>query len=181
MAGFCRSIFLSLLLLCLGVTPGSCQDFLVAKVLTVHVEKMEIEVTPVDRTAALLPEKAVETLRVQVAAKNSLPQKEGRVSFPGCVVAGDTIRLWGAYVREGENRFMVTDIRGCRGGGCFDPTGVRSRLQRGRRDPGHRHEAENFEWESDVDGVGNGRGSGGGRGGANGGNGGGSGGSGGGR
>ncbi len=153
MTGFCRSFMVSiLLLLCFGVRPGACQDFLVAKVLDVHVEQMEIEVSPVGRMTESLAAKPGEILLVQVADKNNLPQKEGRVSFPGCVVIGDTIRLWGAYARGRADRFMVTDIRGCRGGGCLDPTGVRSRLRRGRRNSQHS--------ESDVDGGGfaNGRG-----------------------
>lgn len=125
-------------------------------------------------------------LRVRIAEKNHLPQSDGQVVFPGWVSPGATIRLWGNRGETEELLFLVTNIRGCKSGGCSDPTGVRSRLRKMR-------ERTNKSPEADGSGPkgsgpnnhggghgngGNGGSSGGGHG--NGGNGGGSGGSGGG-
>ena len=53
--------------------------------------------------------------------------------IPNCVVPGNTIRIWGEYVGNGEGLSFRADS--IRGGGTnsrrHDPTGVRSRLGRG--------------------------------------------------
>ncbi|WP_456386434.1 hypothetical protein [Desulfolithobacter sp.] len=51
-------------------------------------------------------------------------------ALPGCVTPGETIRIWGAFTADGT-RFEASDIRGMRGRFRNDPTGVRSRLERG--------------------------------------------------
>ncbi|WP_457574040.1 hypothetical protein [Desulfolithobacter sp.] len=51
-------------------------------------------------------------------------------ALPGCVTPGETIRAWGTFTGKGT-RFEASDIRGTRGRFSNDPTGVRSRLERG--------------------------------------------------
>jgi hypothetical protein len=53
--------------------------------------------------------------------------------IPDCVVPGNTIRIWGEYIGDEDNKsFRAASIRG---GGVnsrrYDPTGVRSRMGRG--------------------------------------------------
>lgn len=119
--GFMRHLFLYICLavLCLS-TPAYCQDFIVARVVSVSHDQLELIVVPAAHESS-------ET-RVQIAEDNSLPQYEGKPVFPDCVAEGTDIRLWGEAVEK--NRFLAKDIKGCRHGGCLDPTGVRSRLKR---------------------------------------------------
>ncbi len=51
-------------------------------------------------------------------------------TLPGCVTPGETIRIWGTFTGNGT-RFEASDVRGMRGRFRNDPTGVRSRLERG--------------------------------------------------
>lgn len=53
--------------------------------------------------------------------------------FPRCVQVGGIIRLWGQNMVAEKGLFTATEIRGCWGGGCGDPTGVRLRLLEGHR------------------------------------------------
>lgn len=55
--------------------------------------------------------------------------------IPDCVVPGNTIRIWGEYVGDGDGlSFRVDSIRGqSTNNRRHDPTGVRSRLGRGRQ------------------------------------------------
>ncbi len=171
----CCSV-LFFLCLFLGVAPGFCQDILVGKILTIDSEKMEFEVVPLSPSDN-------DTILVRIAEAHNLPMDNTGVSFPGCVVVGESVRLWGTQSVDDAHLFLTTDIRGCRGGGCSDPTGVRSRLLRARKGNKHRRSSADSEWQdSDVDGVdgaaqgGNGRGGNGGGGGSGGGGGGGGGG-----
>lgn len=120
--------------LLLGLTPAFCQDFFVVKVLAVDSEKMTIEVLPLSagKTGDTGSESG-QAFIVRIAEENSLVRNGRDVGFPGCVRVGENIRLWGWISQNVENLFLATDIRGCRGGGCFDPTGVRSRLLQGRK------------------------------------------------
>ncbi|MBW1751315.1 MAG: hypothetical protein JRJ37_11600 [Deltaproteobacteria bacterium] len=103
------------------------------KVLAMDPNKMEIEIAP------LLAEEPSETgvdnttILVRIAEENNLPGDGRTVFFPRSVVIGERIRLWGSMVQNGDSVFVATDIRGCRGRGCSDPTGVRSRLLQSRK------------------------------------------------
>ena len=134
--------FIIIVFLFLFFEPGLafCQDFLMGKVLAVDPNKMEIEIAP------LPAEKQSETgvdntiILVRIAEENNLPRDGRTVFFPRSVVVGERIRLWGSMVQNGNSVFVATDIRGCRGRGCSDPTGVRSRLLQSRKNsPRRRH------------------------------------------
>lgn len=109
-----------LLLFLLFSTPAHCQDFIVARVLAVSHNTLELIVASEEELA--------QEIRVVVAKDNGLPQADGRTVFPECVVKGADIRLWGETVTQ--NLFVAQDVKGCRHGGCVDPTGVRSRLKK---------------------------------------------------
>lgn len=111
-----------LLLLLFWASPALCQDFIMAKVLSVDSEKMELVVVS--------PANPDKQITVRLTGKNNLPLNGRRTVFPSCVAPGETIRLWGSSVQTDVSLFFATDIRGCKSGGCSDPTGVRSRLQK---------------------------------------------------
>ena len=67
---------------------------------------------------------------VQISAVNDLPNRNGKVFLPKCAIPEAIIRLWGNREQTGKTLFIATDIRGCRNGGCTDPTGIRSRLRK---------------------------------------------------
>ncbi len=120
----------ALLIFLFAAESGYCQQFIKARVADVDTSSMEL-------TVMLLSDPTVEqqksepgTVTVRLADKNNLPVEKGITRFPGCVVKGDIIRLWGKEEPDNSSLFWVTDIRGCRHGGCSDPTGVRSRLTR---------------------------------------------------
>jgi uncharacterized membrane protein YgcG len=118
----------------LGLTPAFCQDFFVAKVLAVDSEKMTMEVLQlVAGKAGDTSSESGQVFSVHIAEQNSLARNGKTVGLPGCVRVGENIRLWGRKSQNAENIFLATDIRGCRNGGCSDPTGVRSRLLQGRK------------------------------------------------
>jgi len=172
---YCSVLFF--LCLFLGVAPGFCQDILIGKILRIDSDKMEFEVVPLSPSPSSLFPSDNDTILVRIAKIHNLAKDDTGVSFPGCVVVGESVRLWGTQSVNDDHLFLTTDIRGCRGGGCSDPTGVRSRLLRAR----HRRSIADSEWQdSDVDGVngaaqgGNGRGGNGGGSGGSGGGGGGS-------
>ena len=127
------SLCLGLVLFFLGSFPAHGQDFLKAKVLAVDLEKMELEVLVPASGMQPATDSQDNKFLVQIAAENDLPRINGNVVFPGCVVSGRTIRLWGEIVPDRSNVFLATDIRGWREGKCSDPTGVRFRLFRFRR------------------------------------------------
>ncbi len=115
-----------LLSLLFWATPALCQDFIVAKVLAVDAEKMELTVvSPAGPDSQII---------VRIADESNLSLHDQGTVFPACVAPGETIRLWGSREQEETPHFFATDIRGCKSGGCSDPTGVRSRLRKIRED-----------------------------------------------
>lgn len=116
-----------------GAGSAFCQDFFMGKVLAVNLEKMEIEIVPLSTEKLSKTGSDNEAILVRIAEENNLPGEGETVVFPRCVVVGDSIRLWGNRAKNGDHIFFATDIRGCRGGGCSDPTGVRSRLLQSRK------------------------------------------------
>jgi hypothetical protein len=134
-----------------GPRLAFCQDFLMGKVLAVHPNKMEIEIAPLP--AEKLSETGADniTILVRIAEENNLPGNGRTVFFPRSVVVGERIRLWGSMVQNGDPVFVATDIRGCRGRGCFDPTGVRYRLLQIRKHKQrHRHIDDTNRQDSDI-------------------------------
>lgn len=123
-----------------GAGSAYCQDFFMGKVLAVDLERMEIEIVPLSIGKQSHKGSDNKAFFVRIAEENNLPEEGETIVFPRCVVVGDTIRLWGNRVQNEEHIFYATDIRGCRGGGCSDPTGVRSRLLQSRKnDQRRRH------------------------------------------
>lgn len=97
-----------------------------ARVLTINPEKLELTVaTTADPDSRIV---------VQVAAVNDLPNSGGQIFFPDCATPDAMIRLWGSRAQTADSPFIATDIRGCGNGGCSDPTGIRSRLRKIRRE-----------------------------------------------
>lgn len=163
-----------------GTGPVFSQDFFIGKVLSVDSEQMEITLAPKQTGNVFGTGTERENILVRIAEVNNLTRDGRTVVFPGCVVAGRTIRLWGRKMENEKNVFLATDIRGCMGGGCGDPTGVRSRLlQRGekrRYSQPDSYSGEQGAGSHDFDGSshgGSGHGGGGGNGGGGGGGGGG--------
>lgn len=125
-----------------GAGSGYCQDFLMGKVLAVDLEKMEFEIVPLSTGKRSPKDADNKSILVRIAEENNLPGEGEDVVFPRCVVVGDSIRLWGNRVQNGDHIFFATDIRGCRGGGCSDPTGVRSRLLQSRKNSQQRRQSD---------------------------------------
>ncbi len=156
--------FTVFILLLSAASPAFSQEFFVARVLEVSSENLELVVISTKDTDS--------KVTVRIAGQNDLPRHEGQTFFPDCVAPGETIRLWGSNETTDDPYFLATDIRGCRKGGCSDPTGVRSRLRNIRK-----HEDRNSEGDGEQTGFGmqgmGGHGGAGGNGGGNGGGGGG--------
>ena len=110
--------------------PAYCQDFFVGKVVAVDVQKMEIEVEPQSSLQLFKEVEGRHTVTVRLSKSNSIKTNDRSSPFPECVVPGKKIRLWGEKEKSSFRVFVVTDIRGCGGGGCQDSTGVRSRLRK---------------------------------------------------
>lgn len=118
-----------ILLLLLGSSPAFCQEFLMARVLTIDPEALELTVvTPADPDSQIT---------VRIAEKNVLPQSDQGIFFPRCVAQGSTIRIWGTREELETPLFVASEIRGCGGSGCSDPTGVRLRLRKDRKHKKH--------------------------------------------
>ncbi len=118
-------IFSIVLFLLLTAPAVFAQEFMVARVLEVNQQSLELTVIPTTESK--------NKITVRVAGNNALPRNDKQYFFPGCVVQGAIIRLWGSTAKEDSQYFLATDIRGCRKGGCSDPTGVRSRLRKIRK------------------------------------------------
>ena len=103
-----------------AVTQGYCQDFFMGKVLSFNTMEQEIEVAP----------QKSNNKKLESGFKGENVLVQSKIALPACVSTGANIRLWGEVLQGEINTFIATDIRGCRGGGCSDPTGVRSRLSR---------------------------------------------------
>ena len=126
---FCLCV-LSIVFTC--VIPAYCQDFFVGKVVAVDVQKMEIEVEPQSPLQLFKEAESRRTVTVRLSKRNTIKTNDRSSPFPECVVPGKKIRLWGEKEKSSNRVFTATDIRGCGGGGCQDPTGVRSRLRKMR-------------------------------------------------
>ncbi len=100
------------------------------KVVAVDVQKMEIEVEPQSSLQLFKEADGRNTVTVRLSKRNTFKTNDRGSPFPGCVVPGKRIRLWGEKEESSRRVFVVTDIRGCGGGGCQDSTGVRSRLRK---------------------------------------------------
>ncbi len=111
--------------LLLWPSSAICQEFLMATVEGVSHEQLELEVTPAGNPDKLLI--------VRIAEDNNLPHTNQQTIFPRCVTKGETVRIWGTYIAATTPFFLASDIRGCKHGGCSDPTGVRSRLHKMRK------------------------------------------------
>ena len=163
--------FLSIILFFVtGITSAFCQDFLVVKVKEMDTDNLQLTVKSTANPDT--------EYTVRIAVENDLPRQSGKTVFPECVANGETIRLWGVAEDSDNPLFIATDIRGCRHGGCFDPTGVRSRLRKVREHEQSDHETDDwdFDFGYGMGEHGNKGGRGGGNGGGNGGGGGGGGG-----
>ena len=161
-----------LLILLLWVNSAFCQDFLVARILTVNYESLELTVvTEADPDTPIA---------VQFAPENELPRDGEQAFLPKCATPGETVRLWGNRNQSADPLFIATDIRGCRYGRCSDPTGIRSRLRKIRRhqytieseggkesfdSPGYGNQSSRGNGDGNSGGGGNGGGNGGGGGG----------------
>lgn len=113
-----------ILFLLFWTQTASCQEFLVARVLTVDPETLQLTVESATDPG--------NTMVVQVAAVNDLPSSGGQIFLPECATPDAMIRLWGSRAQTEDSPFVATDIRGCGNGGCSDPTGIRSRLRKNR-------------------------------------------------
>ncbi|WP_457576796.1 hypothetical protein [Desulfomarina sp.] len=117
----------------LWTRTGVCQDFFSGKVLWVDRDRRELTVEVRHGTKLFGDLAGKKPVLVRIAENNNLPVNESGILLPPCVSLGNTVRLWGVKVAGEPPFFVATDIRGCRGGACDDPTGVRSRLQKHRR------------------------------------------------
>ncbi len=110
----------------LSAVPAFAADVLLGTIRSVDREKGEmlVDVLDYDGDAEELPE----SVTIRVAPEH----------LAGPIPAGEVVRIWGNFVRGSSHMFDAATIRGrsfhLRG---RDPTGVRSRLGRGRgRMPG---------------------------------------------
>ncbi len=110
------------------VGPVSAQDFIAGTVVSADIKKMEIEIIPLVNAPTNDDEKEKKNITARLSDENLVVNRLGKRVFPGCVYPGGIIRLWG-HMDQGV--FLATDIRGWRGRGRSDPTGVRRRLLRG--------------------------------------------------
>lgn len=117
-----------------GAGSVCAQDFLIGKVLSINEGTMEITLAPFSSKGTSDAVSGEDTVLVRIAEVNTLQDSAKTAGFPGCVVVGETIRLWGKEADALGKTFLATDIRGCRGNGCSsDPTGVRARLLQSRK------------------------------------------------
>ncbi len=130
-----------------GVTQGYCQDFFMGKVLSFNTIEKEIEVAP----------QSSNNTKLEPALKGEKVLVHSKIALPACVTTGADIRLWGEVLQGETNTFIATDIRGCRGGGCSDPTGVRSRLsRRGKHARSSWNDSDSTDKSMESNGRGNG-------------------------
>ncbi len=127
-----KKLFILIFLITFFPARGSA-EYLYGEVAEVNRERQEfvlVSVTPGRGEG----EATLNETRVTVKAMGSiLPQsEEGKALLPGCVQVGEMVRVWGESMTA-EADFLASDVRGCRGKGCSDPTGVRSRLHGDKR------------------------------------------------
>lgn len=131
-----RSYFFSFIIICCLIFshPVFAQEFLCGQVLKVNEKKEEFVMHlnfPRKNVEGVFQGK--ESIQVRPAMKNILPNRAGETILPGCVTAGNHVRVWGHWEKPGQNMLLAHDIRGCVGGGCSDPTGILSRLKKASR------------------------------------------------
>ncbi len=128
---------LILLLVCIfsGGETLYGEDFLLGRVVEVDYEQLKIDVSPQRTGPELEKVEFAGHITVQLSPENVSLHRNGNV-IPQCVYPGSLIRVWGSWDAKGSDEFLATDIRGCRGGGCSDPSGVRMRLMQKRSDHG---------------------------------------------
>jgi len=129
---FAMAMVMCVVLACSSTENVYGQDFLVGKVVAVDAEQLELTVMPQYGLEGSGSVDKRETIQVRIAKENNLPVVNRRTVLPGCVETGEIIRMWGQKYARSEAVFLATDIRGCRGGGCSDATGVRFRLLKKR-------------------------------------------------
>ncbi len=126
-----RIMVLLVVLICSSTGSAYGQDFLVGTVLAVDTEQLELMLMVQNGSEGSAADKG-KSILIRIATENNLPSLNRRTVLPGCVETGEMIRVWGQKLDQAEAVFLATDIRGCRGGGCSDATGVRSRLLKKR-------------------------------------------------
>jgi uncharacterized membrane protein YgcG len=132
-------LVMALLPVVFGVRCAFSQDFFIGEVLGMDTKRGEISLAPLATNDVSTGSGHEEVVRIEVSQEFLLRRRGKSRFFPGCVEVGKTIRLWGQDLRASRGVFVVTEIRGCRGGGCSDPTGVRLRLLEGRRGMSKEH------------------------------------------
>ena len=128
-----KLVFFCLLILHLffyEVTPVNCQEYFVGTVVAMDAQKMEIEVEPQYPLQIFGAAQNRGNVIVRLEGLKNVQVRGRGGPFPDCVFPGNSIRLWGVRETSSERIFVVTDIRGCGGGGCQDSTGVRSRIRK---------------------------------------------------
>ncbi len=128
---------LILLLVCIfsGVGTLYGEEFLLGRVVEVDYEKLKIDVSPQRTGQEQEKLELAGYITVHLAPENAVLHRNGSV-VPQCVYPGSLIRVWGSWEEQGGKDFLASDIRGCRGGGCSDPSGVRMRLMQRRNEHG---------------------------------------------
>ncbi|OQX20361.1 MAG: hypothetical protein BWK80_35815 [Desulfobacteraceae bacterium IS3] len=117
-------IFILIIFFNIAVKPAGAADVLLGTVASVDRESGEIVLKLEE-----LPDKTTSPAEAQKITVKISPDR-----MPEYIVIGKTLRVWGEYINGGSLIFQAENIRGC----CFgrgmnaDPTGVRSRLGRGR-------------------------------------------------
>ncbi len=124
-AGQMRTYFIFIMIFFnIAVKPVGAADMLLGTVASVDRETGEI-VLQLDE----LPDKTA-----YPAQSKTITVKISPDHIPECVAIGKTVRVWGEYINGGGPVFQAEHIRGGGFGRGMnaDPTGVRSRLGRGR-------------------------------------------------
>ncbi len=118
---------LFILIVCLGISVAVAEasEVILGVVNAVDREQGLVTLKVIDSSGNGSGQPASETLSVAVNPDQ----------MPDCVVPGNTIRIWGEYLGGGSSlSFRADSIRGGQANGRRnDPTGVRSRLGRGRQ------------------------------------------------
>ena len=129
-----RSITFIIFFLSLFVPSwGFSEEFLSGQVVEVNNKEMEFVIQCKEQQNNKVNEEKSENnkkILIRVAKKNVFVKKNGRLVFPECIKTGDQIRVWGAWGNNKQNILLAHDIKGCKGGGCSDPTGIMLRLKR---------------------------------------------------
>lgn len=71
---------------------------------------------------------------VRVALPQAVLTAAGDARLPDCLAVGRHVRVWGTAYAVDSSSFTADDVRGCTMAECGDPTGVRSRLFRHRKE-----------------------------------------------